>query len=105
MEKTNTGTQLKMALNLQCAGLSAEDYDFTARFWTYTNRYVDVRKSEMAKDGTAYIAVVDTMWLGSGELKLTVFADIPDADAGGTRREIATCRTGVTLKEWSHAVS
>ncbi len=99
MERTNTGTQLKFALGLQCAGLDMDEYDFTARFFTYSDSYVDVRKSDMVRDGSAYVAVVDTSFLGEGEVRVTVTARIPDEDvSGGTRREIATTGTGVVLR-------
>ncbi len=98
-ETSNIGTQLKIAVKLTCANLSMDDYDFTCRFWTFTDSYVDVKKEEMVKDGDTYIAIVDTEKLSEGRLKITATAEIPDIDTGGIRKEITTRTTDITLKK------
>ncbi|MCD8282388.1 MAG: hypothetical protein LUC22_03930 [Prevotella sp.] len=99
MDITNLGTQLKLAIRIQLAGLAMDEMDFTCRFYTYTDKYIDITRDEMVVDNGCYIAVVDTRWLSEGELWLRTTAVVPDEDAGGTRTEISTIRTGIHLKK------
>lgn len=96
---TNVGTQLKIAVALQCADLTMDDYNFTCEFFTCANHRVVVDKSEMKREAsTAYIAIVDTAQLTAGEIRMRVTAIIPDEEIeGGERKEVTTTTTNIIL--------
>lgn len=76
------GTELKLNVHAEpIDGLHMEDYDFEVRFYTYSNKYVDVKKEDMIQsDADNYIALVDTTVLSGGELKAEMTGYIPDDD-------------------------
>lgn len=101
VSKSVVGTELKFALSLSLPGsLTMDDVDFTASFYIYQGRSVDVPKAEMAKqDSDTYICVVDSSRLRSGgEVKCQVEVQVPDsACTDGIRTEIVTIHTGEYL--------
>lgn len=98
---SSIGTELKINVSIEpIDGTHMSDYDFICRFYIYTNRYVDVKKSEMIKlDNDNYVALVDSTAIGVGQIKMQVTAFIPDADFAddGVRTEIETVNTGIKV--------
>lgn len=97
---SNVGTELKINVHVEpIDGFHMSDYDFACRFYIYTNRYVELKKSEMIKvDEDNYIACIDSSTLGAGAIMMRITAQIPDADfPDGLRTEIEKVPTGVNI--------
>lgn len=94
------GTEFKINVHVEpIDGLHMSDYDFTCRFYIYTNRNVEISKSEMIRvDDDNYIACIDSSKLGVGTIMMRIIAQIPDADfPDGLRTEIETISTGLVI--------
>lgn len=99
---SSIGTELKINVSIEpIDGTHMSDYDFICRFYIYTNRYVDVKKSEMIKlDDDNYVACIDSAKIGVGQIKMQVTAFIPDADfTDGMRTEVVDVFTGVCISK------
>lgn len=78
-------------------GLHMADYDFECYFYTYPNKAVKFKKSEMIQvDNDNYLAAITSdmvKTIGQGVLKLRFVAYIPDDDfSDGFRTEVVeTC--------------
>lgn len=97
---TNTGTEIKVSVRLECGRATMDEMDFEADFFTSSARTVHVTKSEMVRsnDGT-YTAVIDTEGMQTGDIHMRVRAEIPDIDCpDGWRTEIATIDTGIPIR-------
>lgn len=97
---TNTGTEIKVAVSLECAGKTMDDFNFVCDFYTRRNQIARVMKSDMHRESeSTYIAVVDTSLMPSGTIMMSVNAQIPDSDcADGMRTEKATICTNINIK-------
>ena len=94
------GTELKLIISVdEIDGMSMSDYEFSCTFFTYKNRTVVVSKSEMTKvDNGHYIATLDTLKVGAGNLKMKFEAEIPDSDfSDGFRREVELVDLGIPI--------
>lgn len=93
------GTELKINVNIcQIDGYHMSDFDFTCRFFVHPDRYVDLKKEEMIRiDDDNYVACIDSRKVGIGLLMLSIVAEIPDSDFQGTRKEVVTVNTYVTI--------
>lgn len=88
---TIVGTQIKFMLSLSLPqNLAMDDVDFSASFYTVSNRAVIIHKQEMQRiDGNNYICIVDTHNLGAGRIKCQVEALLPDSSMpDGKRKEV-----------------
>lgn len=97
---SSLGTEFKINVHVEpIDGLHMSDYDFTCRFYIYTNRNVNISKSEMIRvDDDNYIACIDSSKLGVGTIMMRITAQIPDADfPDGLRTEIETISTGLII--------
>lgn len=97
---SSLGTEFKINVHVEpIDGLHMSDYDFTCRFYIYTNRNVEISKSEMIRvDDDNYIACIDSSKLGVGTIMMRITAQIPDADfPDGLRTEIETISTGLVI--------
>lgn len=97
---SSLGTEFKINVHVEpIDGLHMSDYDFTCRFHIYTNRNVEISKSEMIRvDDDNYIACIDSSKLGVGTIMMRIIAQIPDADfPDGLRTEIETISTGLVI--------
>lgn len=97
---SNVGTELKINVHVEpIDGFHMSDYDFTCRFYIYTNRNVEISKSEMIRvDDDNYIACIDSSKLGVGTIMMRIIAQIPDVDfPDGLRTEIETISTGLVI--------
>lgn len=97
---SSLGTEFKINVHVEpIDGLHMSDYDFTCRFYIYTNRNVEISKSEMIRvDDDNYIACIDSSKLSVGTIMMRIIAQIPDADfPDGLRTEIETISTGLVI--------
>lgn len=86
------GTQKKINIHIESINdLTMDDYDFTIKVYTRLPEYIIVTKDEMMRiDSENYVALIDTSTLYSGELKVEITVNIPDADfPDGYRKEIS----------------
>lgn len=97
---TNTGTEVKISVTLECGGLTMDAMDFACDFFTSSSKVVHLDKSEMTReDEKTYVAVVDTAGMASGSIQMKVRAIIPDSDCpDGKRTEIATVDTEIEIR-------
>lgn len=95
-------TEFKINVHVEpIDGYTMDDYDFTCRFYIYTNRYVEVKKEEMARlDESNYVACIDSSRIGVGMVRMRITAHIPDADfPDGLRTEVEEVSTGVSISK------
>lgn len=86
------GTQKKINIHIESINdLTMDDYDFTIKVYTRPPECIIVTKDEMMRiDPENYVALIDTSTLHSGELKVEITVNIPDADfPDGYRKEIS----------------
>ena len=76
-----------------------DDYDFSCRFYVYSNRVIRLEKKDMIRiDADNYVACVDSQKLGNGRLYCEVTANIPDCDfPDGLRQEVEKVYTGIEI--------
>lgn len=76
------GTQFTIKVGMEpMDGFHMADLPFKARFYVYTNRYVEIDKSEMIKvDADNYLALVDSSKVGAGQIVYRLYVDVPDAN-------------------------
>lgn len=94
------GTELKLNISVdQISGYTMDDYDFTAEFYCFSNRRIQLAKDAFIRsDENNYVAVIDTRSLGAGAVKCKVTAYIPDSDcADGLRTEVCVIDTGLKV--------
>jgi hypothetical protein len=94
------GTEFKINIHVEpIDGLHMDDYDFSCRFYVYTNRVVRIEKKDMIQvDQDNYIACVDSSKLGIGAVMMRITAFIPDVDfPDRLRTEVETVSTGITI--------
>lgn len=94
------GTEFKINVHVEpIDGLHMDDYDFSCRFYVYTNRVVRIEKKDMIRvDQDNYIACVDSSKLGIGAVMMRITAFIPDVDfPDRLRTEVETVSTGITI--------
>lgn len=97
---SSLGTKFKINIHVEpIDGLHMSDYDFTCRFYIYTNCYVEMDKNKMIRvDDDNYIACIDSSKLGVGTIMMRIIAQIPDADfPDALRTEIETISTGLVI--------
>lgn len=99
-QKLLKGTVLKMAVNFSYHGdteLSLEDIDFFTEWYCSSKRLKIEKEEHIFEDGACY-ALVDTAKIGTGQLKMRVWAEIPDTDSEeGARVEYAEYITDVII--------
>lgn len=88
MREEIIGTHLKIAMKINCMGLSLDDCDYTVRFQTFDRKFYDVPKKRIVSRGGLRIAVCKTEWLSPGRLEILLTAQVPDGDAEGGMRTI-----------------
>ena len=94
------GTEVKLNINIEpIGGAVMDDYDFSCEFYCLPNASIRLNKDQLIRtDENNYLAVIDTMPLGVGELKCKVTAYIPDADCNdGIRTEVIRIDTGMRI--------
>lgn len=94
------GTELKLNIHIEPIGdITMDDYDFEVEIYCSPNKSIKAIKTDMIRvDSSNYIALVDTMKVGTGGLKCKVIAKLPDADfEDGIRTEIAAIDTGISI--------
>lgn len=97
---SSLGTKFKINIHVEpIDGLHMDDYDFSCRFYVYTNRVVRIEKKDMIQvDQDNYIACVDSSKLGIGAVMMRITAFIPDVDfPDRLRTEVETVSTGITI--------
>lgn len=99
-QKTLKGTVLKMAVNFECPSnneATLEKINFFSE-WYCTSKRLKIEKAQhVFEDGQCY-AYVDTGKIGTGALKMRIWADIPDPDSPmGIRVEYAEVSTDVVI--------
>ena len=97
---SSLGTKFKINIHVEpIDGLHMDDYDFSCRFYVYTNRVVRIEKKDMIQvDQDNYIACVDSSKLGIGAVMMRITAFIPDVDFHDRlRTEVETVSTGITI--------
>ena len=97
---SSLGTEFKINVHVEpIDGLHMDDYDFSCRFYVYTNRVVRIEKKDMIQvDQDNYIACVDSSKLGIGAVMMRITAFIPDVDfPDRLRTEVETVSTGITI--------
>ena len=82
MEKTKyyVGTELKIAINIQCEGFNMDDNDWTCTVKRCNKSVVCNKNQNTAWDGETWYLLVDTSILGKGMYVLIVDIDVPDND-------------------------
>lgn len=78
--KYYVGTELKIAINIQCEGFSMDDNDWTCTVKRCNKSIVCDRNTNSAYDGENWYLLVDTSILGKGMYVLIVDIDVPDTD-------------------------
>ena len=97
---SSLGTKFKINIHVEpIDGLHMDDYDFSCRFYVYTNRVVRIEKKDMIQvDQDNYIACVDSSKLGIGAVMMRITAFIPDVDfPDRLQTEVETVSTGITI--------
>ena len=88
------GTEYKINIHLDPVnGVKMVDYDFEAKIFVYSNRFVLIKKEQMIKeDDENYVVIIEgenALKIGRGQVKVQVTAFIPDSDfSDGFRTEI-----------------
>lgn len=97
---TNTGTELKLDISLECAGLTMDAMDFRCEFFTSPSKVVTLSKSDMVRQSEdTYRAVINTDGMASGCIRMKAYAEIPDSDCpDGKRTEIASIDTEIEIR-------
>ncbi len=82
------GTELKLALDIDCEGFTMDDDPWKAVFSKGQKSIVcDAEHNSVKRDGQWYV-LVDTGVIGKGQYELTVEIDVPDPDfSDGYRHE------------------
>lgn len=98
-QTTNAGTEIKIAVALDCGGVSMDNMRFFVDFFTNPKHKVRVGKEQMRRESAKqYVAVVDTSGMATGVVRMRVEADIPDSDCDdGYRKEIVTTSTDIFI--------
>lgn len=78
--KYYVGTELKIAINIQCEGFSMDDNDWTCTVKRCNKSVVCNKNQNTAWDGETWYLLVDTSILGKGMYVLIVDIDVPDND-------------------------
>lgn len=90
MEKTKyfVGTELKVAINIQCEGFDMDNDDWTATVKKGSKSIVCDRENNTAHDQDGWYLLIDSSVLGSGRYDIIVDIDVIDADfPDGLRHE------------------
>ncbi len=98
---SSIGTEFKINIHVEpIGGYHMDDYDFSCRFYVYSNRVIRLEKKDMIRiDADNYVACVDSQKLGTGQLYCEVTANIPDCDSpDGLRQEVEKVRTGIEIR-------
>lgn len=100
------GTEVKINISIEpIDGMTMDDYDFECMFYPFINnveykrKQVTLTKDKMIRiDENNYIAVVDTLLLGAGEIMVQITRKVPDMDCeDGLRTEIGAKTTGIVI--------
>lgn len=78
--KYYVGTELKIAINIQCEGFNMDDNDWTCTVKRCNKSVVCNKNQNTAWDGETWYLLVDTSILGKGMYVLIVDIDVPDND-------------------------
>ena len=78
--KYYVGTELKIAINIQCEGFNLDDNDWTCTVKRCNKSVVCNKNQNTAWDGETWYLLVDTSILGKGMYVLIVDIDVPDND-------------------------
>lgn len=82
------GTELKIAINIQCEGFDMQNDDWTCTVKRCNKSVVCNKTQNSAYDGETWYLLVDTSLLGKGMYSLVVDIDVPDTDfEDGLRHE------------------
>lgn len=99
---SSLGTEFKINVHVEpIDGLHMNDYDFTCRFYVYTDRFVEFKKKDMIMvNQDNYIACINSEEIGSGNIKMQITALIPDVDfPNGLRTEKETLYIGIKISK------
>jgi hypothetical protein len=94
------GTELKLNIHIEPIGdVSMDDYDFEVELYCSSRKTLRITKSQARRiDKDNYVILADTNELGTGEVKIKVTAQIPDADFDDLlRTEVQVIDTGVNV--------
>lgn len=100
MDNVVLGTEVKLNISIENIGeLTMDGYDFTCEFFCFPAKKVVLKKEDLVRvDNANYIALVDTMPIGTGELRCKIVAMLPDGDcADGLRTEVLVMKTGINI--------
>lgn len=99
-QKILKGTVLKMAITFSYHGdkdLSLEDINFFTE-WYCSSKKMKIEKADHIFEDGACFAFVDTAQIGTGQLKMRLWADVPDYDTeSGVRAEYAEYATDIVI--------
>lgn len=99
---SSVGTEYKINVSMTPIGeVHLEDCDFTAVFYVTPSKNLEIKKNEMKQvDGNNFIALVDSSFIGSGELKMRITIELPDADFDdGKRRVVKVVNTNINIEK------
>lgn len=82
MEKNKyfVGTELKIAIAIQCEGFDMDEHNWTCTVKRCNKQIVCDKTHNSAWDGEHWYLLVDTAVLGKGMYVLVVDIDVPDLD-------------------------
>lgn len=98
----NTGTELKVSLTMEQIGTARlSSVGWSAYVWSSDVPYKGqtIAKEQAIKvDDDTYILLLDSDKIGPGRYKLTLTANLPDADyPDGLRTEVQTIDLGIVI--------
>ena len=79
-ERYYVGTELKIAIDIQCEGFDMNENDWTCTVKKGNKSVICTRTQNSAWDGENWYLLVDTSVLGKGTYVLVVDIDVPDLD-------------------------
>ena len=83
------GTVLKFLVNPTATGFDAstDNWEVEVRYGSYNKVYKVFKKTDMIEKPDGYVIVIDTEGM-NGLVRAIVYAYVPDADCGVTRKEV-----------------
>lgn len=76
--KYYVGTELKIAITIECEGFDMDNDDWTCTVKKGSNTIVCDKENNTAHDQDGWYLLIDTTILGAGRYELTVDIDVPD---------------------------
>jgi hypothetical protein len=98
--KIYLGTELKLNINIDAMGeFTMDDYDWQCDVYCSAQKVLSIPKSSAIRiDSNNYIILVDSVKIGTGNVKCKVIAHIPDEDfPDGLRTEVIVMDAGINI--------